>query len=85
MATRRGTWKAGLGWSLDDLADASGISRRTVTKFEGGGKVLPETVETFRSAFVKEGLSSSTAASALAFPCCAGNRSMTSRSENPFH
>ena len=48
--------RAGLGWSLDDLAEASGISRRTVAKFEGGHKVAPETVETLRSTLAKEGV-----------------------------
>ncbi|MDP9414187.1 MAG: helix-turn-helix domain-containing protein [Pseudomonadota bacterium] len=48
--------RAGLGWSLDDLAEASGIGRRTVAKFEAGGTVRPETVETLRHALVEEGV-----------------------------
>jgi transcriptional regulator with XRE-family HTH domain len=48
--------RAGLRWSLDDLAAASGISRRTVAKFEGGGKVSAESVETLRATLVKQGV-----------------------------
>jgi transcriptional regulator with XRE-family HTH domain len=48
--------RAGLGWSLDDLAKQSKIGRRTVAKFENGGNVLSDTVETLRQCFVKAGV-----------------------------
>jgi transcriptional regulator with XRE-family HTH domain len=47
--------RAGLGWSVDELEQQSGISRRTVLRFETGEKVKLETVETLRSALVKGG------------------------------
>lgn len=47
--------RAGLGWSLDDLAAQSGIARRTVARFEAGEPVKLETVEALRSALVKGG------------------------------
>jgi len=48
--------RAGLGWSLDDLAKAAGVGRRTVAKFEAGGTILAEKVEALRSCFVKSGV-----------------------------
>jgi transcriptional regulator with XRE-family HTH domain len=47
--------RAGLGWSLDDLAAQSGVGRRTIAKFESGGKVLPETIEILRQTLVAHG------------------------------
>lgn len=47
--------RAGLGWSVDELERESGISRRTVLRFETGEKVKLETAETLRSALVKGG------------------------------
>lgn len=48
--------RAALGWTLDDLADASRVGRRTVAKFEAGGTILPEKLEALRAAFVREGI-----------------------------
>ena len=48
--------RAALKWSLDDLAEASGVSRRSIAKFEAAQNVLPETVETLRATFVKAGI-----------------------------
>jgi transcriptional regulator with XRE-family HTH domain len=48
--------RAGLDWTLDDLADASGVARRTIAKFEAGGNVLPEKVEALRQCFVGQGV-----------------------------
>jgi transcriptional regulator with XRE-family HTH domain len=48
--------RAALSWSLDRLAEASGVGRRTVAKFETGGSILPEKVEALRAAFVREGI-----------------------------
>jgi transcriptional regulator with XRE-family HTH domain len=46
----------GLGWTLDDLALRSGVSRRTIAKFETGGNVLPDRVEALRQCFVADGV-----------------------------
>lgn len=48
--------RAALDWTLDDLARASGVGRRTVAKFEGGETVQPETVEKLRATLVAEGI-----------------------------
>lgn len=48
--------RAGLNWTLDDLAAQSGVARRTVAKFETGGTVLPEKAEALRQAFVRAGV-----------------------------
>ena len=47
---------AALGWSSADLAEASGISRPTVARFEiGSAEARPDTVETLRRAFEAAG------------------------------
>ena len=48
--------RAALGWSLDDLAAHSGVSRRTCARFEADGSVSPETVEKLRATFVAQGI-----------------------------
>jgi len=48
--------RAALGWTLDDLADASGVSRRTVARFEAGEAVLQPRVEKLRAALEAEGV-----------------------------
>jgi transcriptional regulator with XRE-family HTH domain len=48
--------RAALGWTLDDLAHASGVSRRTVARFEGGETVLGARVQRLRSAFEGHGI-----------------------------
>jgi transcriptional regulator with XRE-family HTH domain len=48
--------RAALDWTLDNLADASGVARRTIAKFEKGGNVLPEKMEALRAAFVAAGV-----------------------------
>lgn len=48
--------RAALGWTLDDLANASRVGRRTVAKFEAGGSILPEKSEAMRAAFVAKGV-----------------------------
>ena len=48
--------RAALDWTLDNLADASGVARRTIAKFEKGGNVLPEKMEALRAAFVAAGI-----------------------------
>lgn len=48
--------RAALGWTLDDLAAASGVSRRTVARFEAGESVLPARVQKLRQAFEARGV-----------------------------
>lgn len=48
--------RAGLGWSLPDLATASGVSRMTAVRFEGGQTVAPESMTAIRSAFEANGV-----------------------------
>jgi transcriptional regulator with XRE-family HTH domain len=49
--------RAALGWRAADLADASGIHRVTVARFERGDTVDVETVATLRAALEKAGAS----------------------------
>lgn len=48
--------RTALGWSLDDLAAASGVSRRTIARFEAGETVQPARVKALRQAFEAEGV-----------------------------
>lgn len=48
--------RTALDWSLQDLADASGVSRRTIARFEGGESVLPVRVQAMRHAFEAKGI-----------------------------
>jgi transcriptional regulator with XRE-family HTH domain len=48
--------RAALRWSLDDLAKASGVARRTVVNFENGINVLPENAARLRSTMESEGV-----------------------------
>jgi transcriptional regulator with XRE-family HTH domain len=43
--------RAALDWSQQGLAKASGVSARTVIRFEAGESVLPARVEKMRDAF----------------------------------
>lgn len=45
-----------LDWSLQDLAEASGVSRRTIARFEAGESVLPARVQALRHAFEAKGV-----------------------------
>lgn len=47
--------RAGLGWSIPQLAERSRIAVRTIARFEGGLSVKPETAEALRSALVQGG------------------------------
>lgn len=47
--------RAALGWTLDDLAAASGVSRRTIARFEAGETVLPARVQKMRDALEARG------------------------------
>ena len=47
--------RAGLSWSVNDLASASGISPRSIARFEKGESVTADTVEELRRALVDGG------------------------------
>jgi transcriptional regulator with XRE-family HTH domain len=48
--------RAALLWSRDDLAAASGVSWRTITRFEAAESVLPPRVEALRRALEARGV-----------------------------
>lgn len=48
--------RAALDWTIAELAKAAGVGERTVAKYEAGGNVLSETVETLRQCFVANGV-----------------------------
>lgn len=48
--------RTALDWSLQDLADASGVSRRTIARFEAGESVLPARMQALRHAFEAKGI-----------------------------
>ena len=48
--------RAGLGWTLDDLAGASSVNRRTIINFENDGPVSPASVSKLRAALEAEGV-----------------------------
>lgn len=47
--------RAGLGWTVADLAREAKVAVRTVARFEGGEPVQPDTNEKLRSALVRGG------------------------------
>jgi transcriptional regulator with XRE-family HTH domain len=47
--------RSGLRWTLDDFAHQSGVSRRTIARFELGEKVTPQTVEALRKTLERAG------------------------------
>jgi transcriptional regulator with XRE-family HTH domain len=48
--------RAALDWSQQDLAAASGVSARTVIRFEAGESVLPARVQAIRLAIEAKGV-----------------------------
>ena len=48
--------RAALDWSQSELAKASGVSARTVIRFEAGESVLPSRVAAMREAFEAQGV-----------------------------
>jgi transcriptional regulator with XRE-family HTH domain len=48
--------RTALDWSLQDLADASRVSRRTIARFEAGESVLPARAQALRHAFEAQGI-----------------------------
>lgn len=48
--------RAGLGLNLAALGQLAGVRVMTISKFEGGGNIVPETVERLRAAFVAQGV-----------------------------
>jgi transcriptional regulator with XRE-family HTH domain len=47
--------RSGLRWSLNELALQSGVSRRTVARFELGGRVSSQTLAALRKALQTAG------------------------------
>jgi transcriptional regulator with XRE-family HTH domain len=48
--------RAGLDWSQRDLAEAAGVSWRTILRFEAGESVLPIRVQKMRTAIEAKGI-----------------------------
>ena len=49
--------RAALNWSLEEAAEAAGVSRRTVLRFERDHRdIKPELVQAIRSAFEQAGI-----------------------------
>ena len=48
--------RSGLRWTLHDLAHHSGVSRRTIARFELGGTATTQTVETLRKTLERAGV-----------------------------
>jgi predicted transcriptional regulator len=48
--------RAALEWSLDRLAHAAEVNKRTVMRHEAGEAIRPENVEALRAAFVAKGI-----------------------------
>lgn len=48
--------RAALDWSQDDLAKASGVSWRTISRFEAGETILPGRVQGLRHALEAKGV-----------------------------
>ena len=48
--------RAALNWSRPDLATASGVSLRTIARFEDGESVMPARIKAMRHAFEAEGV-----------------------------
>lgn len=48
--------RAALDWSQHDLAKASGVSWRTISRFEAGESILSKRVRTLREAFEAAGI-----------------------------
>lgn len=47
--------RAALAWSLDRLAEESGVSRRSIARYESGENVVPETVAKLQAALIEGG------------------------------
>ncbi len=48
--------RAGLGWTVTDLAQAAGVRPATVSNFERGKAALTTTVESLSNALINTGL-----------------------------
>lgn len=48
--------RAGLGWALNDLAQASGVNRRSIINFENDGRAAFASIAKLREAFEREGV-----------------------------
>lgn len=48
--------RAALGWTLDDLATAAVVNRRTILNFENDGPASDASLQKLRSALEREGV-----------------------------
>lgn len=48
--------RAGLGWTLKDLADRAKVNLNTVSRYEAGREVLTGTIEKIENVFTKAGV-----------------------------
>jgi transcriptional regulator with XRE-family HTH domain len=48
--------RAALGWSLDKMADASGVGRRTIARYEAGETVSPASVAKLQAVLIADGV-----------------------------
>jgi len=48
--------RAALGWTIDDLAGASDVNRRSIITFENEGSVLDSTIAKLKAALEREGV-----------------------------
>lgn len=48
--------RAGLGWSVADLATAAGVGARSAARFEAGEGVSPDTVGKLQAALIAAGI-----------------------------
>lgn len=48
--------RAGLGLTVAALGNLAGVRIMTISKFERGGRILPETVEALRACLVAQGV-----------------------------
>jgi transcriptional regulator with XRE-family HTH domain len=48
--------RAAMGWTVSDLAEASGVGRATVARFELGQNVQPDRVQAMRRALEARGV-----------------------------
>ncbi len=49
--------RIGLRWTQDELAEKSGVNRRSILRYEAGGNIAAESIEAMRRALVDGGAS----------------------------
>lgn len=48
--------RAGLGWSLDNLANAAGVNKRTIIRHEADEPIMAANADKLRQVFEREGV-----------------------------